>query len=220
MRLLLVEDDRKIGADIASALTQAGYTAEICADGEEAWFLGDTEDYDLIILDIGLPKLDGLTIIKRWRQNDRHMPVLMLTARASWAERVEGIDAGADDYLPKPFQFEELIARVRALIRRSVGIGAAVLSIGPLSIDPRSMRVSLNGAPLALTPLEYRLISYLGHHRGRVVPPTELQSHLYGDDFSRDANALEVLITRLRRKLGSDLIGNRRGFGYYLGEEP
>jgi two-component system, OmpR family, response regulator len=220
MRLLLVEDDRKIGADIASALTQAGYTVEICADGEEAWFLGDTEDYDLIILDIGLPKLDGLTIIKRWRQNDRHMPVLMLTARASWAERVEGIDAGADDYLPKPFQFEELIARVRALIRRSVGIGAAVLSIGPLSIDPRSMRVSLNGAPLALTPLEYRLISYLGHHRGRVVPPTELQSHLYGDDFSRDANALEVLITRLRRKLGADLIGNRRGFGYYLGEEP
>ncbi|MDH6267025.1 two-component system OmpR family response regulator [Rhizobium sp. SG_E_25_P2] len=220
MRLLLVEDDRKIGADIASALTQAGYTVEICADGEEAWFLGDTEDYDLIILDIGLPKLDGLTIIKRWRQNDRHMPVMMLTARASWAERVEGIDAGADDYLPKPFQFEELIARVRALIRRSVGIGSAVLSIGPLSIDPRSMRVSLNGAPLALTPLEYRLISYLGHHRGRVVPPTELQSHLYGDDFSRDANALEVLITRLRRKLGADLIGNRRGFGYYIGEEP
>jgi DNA-binding response OmpR family regulator len=220
MRLLLVEDDRKIGADIASALTQAGYAVEICADGEEAWFLGDTEDYDLVILDIGLPKLDGLTIIKRWRQNDRHMPVLMLTARASWAERVEGIDAGADDYLPKPFQFEELIARVRALIRRSVGIGSAVLSIGPLTIDPRSMRVSLNGAPLALTPLEYRLISYLGHHCGRVVPPTELQNHLYGDDFSRDANALEVLITRLRRKLGADLIGNRRGFGYYLGEEP
>lgn len=220
MRLLLVEDDRKIGADIASALTQAGYAVEICADGEEAWFLGDTEDYDLVILDIGLPKLDGLTIIKRWRQNDRHMPVLMLTARASWAERVEGIDAGADDYLPKPFQFEELIARVRALIRRSVGIGSAALSIGPLTIDPRSMRVSLNGAPLALTPLEYRLISYLGHHRGRIVPPTELQSHLYGDDFSRDANALEVLITRLRRKLGAELIGNRRGFGYYLGEEP
>lgn len=220
MRLLLVEDDRKIGADIASALTQAGYAVEICADGEEAWFLGDTEDYDLVILDIGLPKLDGLTIIKRWRQNDRHMPVLMLTARASWAERVEGIDAGADDYLPKPFQFEELIARVRALIRRSVGIGSAALSIGPLTIDPRSMRVSLNGAPLALTPLEYRLISYLGHHRGRVVPPTELQNHLYGDDFSRDANALEVLLTRLRRKLGAELIGNRRGFGYYLGEEP
>jgi DNA-binding response OmpR family regulator len=220
MRLLLVEDDRKISADIVSALTQAGYAVETCADGEDAWFLGDTEDYDLVILDIGLPKLDGLTIIKRWRQNDRHMPVLMLTARASWAERVEGIDAGADDYLPKPFQFEELIARARALIRRSVGIGSAVLSIGPLSIDPRSMRVSLNGAPLALTPLEYRLISYLGHHRGRVVPPTELQSHLYGDDFSRDANALEVLITRLRRKLGADMIGNRRGFGYYLGEEP
>ncbi|MFM2280300.1 MAG: hypothetical protein RLZZ444_2531 [Pseudomonadota bacterium] len=220
MRLLLAEDDRKIAGDIANALTQAGYAPDMVHDGEEAWFLGDTEDYDLIILDIGLPQLDGLTIIKRWRQNDRHMPVLMLTARASWAERVEGIDAGADDYLPKPFQFEELVARVRALIRRSVGIGSAAIAVGPLSIDPRSMRVSLNGIPQSLTPLEYRLVSYLGHHQGRIVPPTELQSHVYGDDFSRDANALEVLITRLRKKLGAETVGNRRGFGYYIGQEP
>jgi two-component system OmpR family response regulator len=218
MRLLLIEDDRKISADIGAALAAAGYTVETAFDGEQAWFLGDTEDYDLVILDIGLPGMDGLSVLKRWRANDRHMPVLMLTARGSWAERVEGIDAGADDYLPKPFQFEELLARVRALIRRSVGLGTAVIAIGPMSIDPRAMRVSINGIPQSLTPLEYRLVSYLGHHQGRVVPPTELQNHLYGDDFSRDANALEVLVTRLRKKLGTQIIGTRRGFGYYMGE--
>ena len=202
MRLLIVEDDRRIAGDMAAALSAAGYSAEICGDGEEAWFL-------------------GLSVIKRWRANGRHMPVIMLTARGSWAERVEGIDAGADDYLPKPFQFEELIARVRALIRRSVGIGSAVIDVGAMRIDPRAMRVSISGIPQSLTPLEYRLVSFLGHHRGRVVPSVELQSHLYGDDFSRDANALEVLITRLRKKLGPDCIGTRRGFGYYIGsEEP
>ena len=221
MRLLIVEDDRRIAADMASALSAAGYGVEICGNGEEAWFLGDTEDFDLVVLDIGLPGMDGLSIIKRWRANDRHMPVIMLTARGSWAERVEGIDAGADDYLPKPFQFEELIARVRALIRRSVGIGSAVIDVGGMKIDPRAMRVSVSGIPQSLTPLEYRLVSYLGHHRSRVVPSAELQNHLYGDDFSRDANALEVLITRLRKKLGPDCIGTRRGFGYYIGsEEP
>jgi DNA-binding response OmpR family regulator len=221
MRLLLVEDDRRIAADIVAALTTAGYSVETAGSGEMAWFLGDTEDYDLVILDIGLPELDGLTILKRWRANGRHVPVIMLTARGSWAERVEGIDSGADDYLPKPFQFEELIARVRALIRRSVGLGTAAISIGAVKIDPRAMRVSISGVPQSLTPLEYRLVSYLGHHHGRVVPPGELQSHLYGDDFSRDANALEVLITRLRKKLGADMIGTKRGFGYYIGaEEP
>jgi two-component system OmpR family response regulator len=221
MRLLIVEDDRRIAADIAAALSAAGYSTEICGNGEEAWFLGDTEDYDLIVLDLGLPGLDGLSILKRWRANDRQMPVIILTARGSWAERVEGIDAGADDYLPKPFQFEELVARVRALIRRSVGMGSAVIDVGSMRIDPRAMRVSIGGIPQTLTPLEYRLVSYLGHHRGRVVPAAELQNHLYGDDFSRDANAMEVLITRLRKKLGPDCISTRRGFGYYIGgEEP
>lgn len=217
MRLLIVEDDRRIADDIAGALAAAGYGVEIAARGEDAWFRGDTEDYDLVVLDIGLPDLDGLTILKRWRANGRHMPVIMLTARGSWAERVEGIDSGADDYLPKPFQFEELIARVRALIRRSAGLGSAVIHVGAMTIDPRAMRVSINGVPQALTPLEYRLVSYLGHHQGRVVPPTELHSQLYGDDFSRDANALEVLIARLRKKLGPDAVGTRRGFGYYIG---
>jgi two-component system, OmpR family, response regulator len=221
MRLLIVEDDRRIAEDIAAALAAAGYGTEIATDGEDAWFLGDTEDYDLVVLDIGLPQLDGLTILKRWRANARQMPVIMLTARGSWAERVEGIDSGADDYLPKPFQFEELIARVRALIRRSAGVGSAVINVGPMTIDPRAMRVSINGIPQTLTPLEYRLVSYLAHHQGRVVPSTELQNQLYGDDFSRDANALEVLIARLRKKLGSDAVGTRRGFGYYIGStEP
>jgi two-component system OmpR family response regulator len=220
MRLLIVEDDRRIAQDISGALSAAGYSVEVATNGEEAWFLGDTEDYDLVVLDIGLPSLDGLTILKRWRGNGRHMPVIMLTARGSWAERVEGIDSGADDYLPKPFQFEELIARVRALIRRSAGIGSAIINAGPMTIDPRAMRVSINGVPQSLTPLEYRLLSYLGHHQGRIVPSTELQNQLYGDDFSRDANALEVLITRLRKKLGPDAVGTRRGFGYYIGAEP
>jgi two-component system, OmpR family, response regulator len=221
MRLLIVEDDRRIAADMATALRNEGYGVETVAHGEKAWFLGDTEDFDLIVLDIGLPGLDGLTIIKRWRANERHMPVIMLTARGSWSERVEGIDAGADDYLPKPFQFEELVARVRALIRRSVGIGSAVIDTGDIRIDPKAMRVSVSGVPQSLTPLEYRLVSYLGHHKGRIVPAVELQSHLYGDDFSRDGNALEVLITRLRKKLGPDSVGTRRGFGYFIGsDEP
>lgn len=221
MRLLIVEDDRHIAEDISGALKAAGYSTEIATNGEDAWFLGDTEDYDLVVLDIGLPGLDGLTILKRWRSNGRHMPVIMLTARGSWVERVEGIDSGADDYLPKPFQFEELIARVRALIRRAAGTGSAIIRVGSMTIDPRAMRVSVDGAPQSLTPLEYRLVSYLGHHHGRVVPSAELQNQLYGDDFSRDTNAMEVLIARLRKKLGPDAIGTRRGFGYYIGSsEP
>jgi two-component system, OmpR family, response regulator len=221
MRLLIVEDDRRIAEDISGALKAAGYSTEIATNGEDAWFLGDTEDYDLVVLDIGLPGLDGLTILKRWRSNGRHMPVIMLTARGSWVERVEGIDSGADDYLPKPFQFEELIARVRALIRRAAGTGSAIIRVGPMTIDPRAMRVSVDGVPQSLTPLEYRLVSYLGHHQGRVVSSAELQNQLYGDDFSRDANAMEVLIARLRKKLGPDAIGTRRGFGYYIGSsEP
>jgi DNA-binding response OmpR family regulator len=217
MRLLIVEDDRQIAEDIAGALSGAGYGTEIATDGEDAWFRGDTEDFDLVVLDIGLPGLEGLTILKRWRANGRQMPVIMLTARGSWVERVEGIDSGADDYLPKPFQYEELVARIRALIRRSVGLGSAVIQVGAMTIDPRAMRLSINGVPQALTPLEYRLMSYLGHHRDRIVPATELHSQLYGDDFSRDVNALEVLIARLRKKLGPDSVGTRRGFGYFIG---
>ena len=183
-------------------------------DGEEAWFLGDTEDYDLVVLDLGLPRMDGLAVLKRWRAAGRQMPVLVLTARR--LERVEGIDAGADDYLPKPFHMQELVARARSLVRRAVGYGAAVQTVGELAIDTNRMTASLRGVPLALSALEYRLLAYLALRREHVVPPTELLEHLYGDDDPREANALEALVARLRRKVGPGVMGTRRGFGYFL----
>ncbi len=216
MRILLVEDDPRIVADARKALAAAGYLVETAADGETAWFLGDTEDYDAIVLDLGLPKMDGLAVLKRWRENERTTPVLILTARGTWSERVEGIDAGADDYLPKPFQIEELLARLRAVIRRSAGRGSSVLRIGDLTLDERQMRVSLRGVPVALSPLEYRLLAYLAHKRGGVVSQTELLEHVYGQDREFDSNALEVLIGRLRRKIGAGAIETRRGFGYLM----
>ncbi|WP_346910616.1 response regulator transcription factor [uncultured Roseibium sp.] len=226
MRILVVEDEPRILDDIVTTLGMAGYVVETVSDGEEAWFLGDTETYDLIILDLGLPGLDGLTVLKRWRAEGRDMPVLVLTARGAWSERVEGIDAGADDYLPKPFRMEELLARARALIRRSAGISTPVIEAGPLSLDVKQMRLTRNGVPIALTPLEYRLVTYLMHHKERIVPPTELLEHLYGDDDARDPNALEAVMARLRKKLGSGAIETRRGFGYTIagdeaaGESP
>jgi DNA-binding response OmpR family regulator len=216
MRILVVEDDSRIARDVVTTLEATGYLVEAVDNGEEAWFRGDTEDYDLVVLDLGLPKMDGLAVLKRWRSAGRSMPILVLTARGSWAERVEGIDAGADDYLPKPFQMEELLARVRALIRRSVGLGAAVLEAGPLSLDTRLMRVAVSGVPLTLSPLEYRLLAYLLHHQGRVVPASELLEHLYGDDDAHEANALEAVMARLRKKLLPAEIETRRGFGYSI----
>ncbi|MCB1356931.1 MAG: response regulator transcription factor [Maritimibacter sp.] len=216
MRVLVVEDDTRIAADVGAALGASGFRVETCADGEEAWFLGDTEEYDLVVLDLGLPRLDGLTVLKRWRANGREMPVLVLTARGAWTERVEGIDAGADDYLPKPFRMEELVARARALVRRAAGRASALQVAGRLSLDANRMSVAVAGVPVGVTALEYRLLAYLVLHRDRVVPPTELIEHLYGDDDAREANALEALITRLRRKLGPGIVATRRGFGYYL----
>jgi two-component system, OmpR family, response regulator len=216
MRVLVVEDEPRIAADLSASLTAAGYLPEIAADGEDAWFRGDTQDYDLVVLDLGLPHLDGLAVLKRWRASGRHMPVLVLTARGMWAERVEGIDAGADDYLTKPFQMEEFTARVRALIRRAVGQGGAVIEAGSITLDTRQMKVAVEGIPIAVSPLEYRLLAYLVHHKGRVISPGELIEHLYGDDDARDANALEAAITRLRKKLGSGAIETRRGFGYCI----
>jgi len=219
MRVLIVEDDQRIADDIKTALSAAGYSCDWSADGEDAWFRGDTEPYDLIILDLGLPKMDGLQVLKRWRAAGRRIPVLILTARGAWPERVEGIDAGADDYLSKPFRMEELLARARALIRRSSGLADALIEAGGISLDTRQMRIFSSGVPVPVSPLEYRLISYLMHHKGRVVPAGEIIEHLYGDDDSRDANALEALIMRLRKKLGAHAIETRRGFGYLIADD-
>lgn len=216
MRVLAVEDNPRIARDLETALGGAGFLVELTADGEDAWFLGDTQDYDLVVLDLGLPALDGLAVLKRWRANGRKMPVLVLTARGTWQERGEGIEAGADDYLPKPFRMEELIARARALMRRAGGHAGAVQEAGALALDTNRMGVTLRGVPVQVTALEYRLLAYLMQHRERPVSPTELLEHLYGDDDAREANALEAVIARLRRKLGPGVIGTRRGFGYFL----
>ncbi|PDT89278.1 DNA-binding response regulator [Bradyrhizobium sp. Y36] len=216
MRLLLVEDDRRIAADVERALRAAGYVVETVHNGEEAWFRGDTEDYGAIILDLGLPGMDGLAVLKRWRANGRTVPVLILTARGSWAERVDGIDAGADDYLPKPFRIEELLARLRSIVRRSAGHASSRIVAGDVELDERQMKVTLRGVPVALSPLEYRLVAFLLHHRGRVVSQQELDENVYGHGEDHESNALEVLVGRVRKKLGADLIETRRGFGYLV----
>ena len=218
MRILVVEDDARISADVCTALTAAGYLTETAKDGEDAWFRGDTEDYDLVVLDLGLPHMDGLTVLKKWRAEKRKMLVIALTARGSWMERVEGIDAGADDYLPKPFQMEELLARVRALVRRSGGHSSSLITAGDLALDERQMRVTVSGVPVDLAPLEYRAIAYLMHNIGRVVPQGELSEHIHGSADAHDSNAIEALIARTRRKIGGDIIKTRRGFGYIVEE--
>lgn len=218
MRILLAEDDGRIAADVAKVLRANGYVVEVVSDGEEAWFRGDTEDYAAIVLDLGLPKMDGLSVLKRLRAGGRRTPVLILTARGSWAERVDGIDAGADDYLPKPFQMEELVSRLRAIIRRASGQASSVLSAGEVTLDERQMKVSVRGVPIALSTLEYRVVAYLMMHRGRIVPPSELDENVYGHGEDHGSNALEVLVGRVRRKLGADLIETRRGFGYTVGD--
>lgn len=219
MRILIVEDEQKIADLIAEVLKGEGLVPEIARDGEEGWFLGSTESYAAAILDIGLPKRDGLSVLRNWRDEGLDMPVILLTARANWNERVEGIDAGADDYLGKPFQMEELVARLRALLRRSSGQKSTTLEAGPLRIDLRQMRVSLDGRPLKVTPLEYRLLNYLMHNRGKVIAQEELAENIYFRDQEPDSNAVEVLVGRLRRKIGGDVIETRRGFGYLIAEE-
>ncbi|MDB4308087.1 response regulator transcription factor [Gammaproteobacteria bacterium] len=219
MRILLVEDDDGVASSVTLALEASGYVVDREADGEAAWFKGDTESYSAVILDLGLPGMDGLTVLKRWREAGQTFPVLVLTARGSWNERVEGIDAGADDYLPKPFQVEELLARLRAILRRTTGQTNPLISVGGLTLDTRQMRVTVNGLPVHLAPQEYRLVRYLLQHAGRVVPQLELTEQLYAQDFERDSNAVEVLVGRVRKKLGVDVIETRRGFGYII-EKP
>ena len=217
MRILLIEDDARLAKQIATALTRAGYTVDQTGDGEDGWFMGDSEPYDAVILDLGLPVLDGITVLRRWRSAGRGMPVLILTARASWREKVMGLREGADDYLAKPFEIEELQARLEALIRRASGQASPTLSLAGLHLDPASQRVSLAGTPLDLTPLEYRALAYLMLHPDKVITKTELTEHIYGQDDDRDSNVIEVLINRLRKKIGADLIRTRRGHGYEIG---
>ncbi|KQO83844.1 response regulator transcription factor [Rhizobium sp. Leaf262] len=218
MRILLVEDDPLITRDVTRHLASNGYVVEHEKDGEAGWFRGDSEDFAAAVLDLGLPELDGLSVLKRWRQSERELPVLILTARGSWQERVEGIDAGADDYLAKPFQMPELLARLRAIIRRSQGTASPVLRAGGLSIDPRTKVASLHDIPVDLTPLEYRCLTYLMAHGDRHVSQMELTEQLYAQDFERESNSVEVLIGRLRKKFGKTVISTRRGYGYRIGE--
>jgi len=218
MRVLLVEDEPELAAQLRTALEGAGYVVDCAGDGVRAEFLGATEQYDLIVLDLGLPKIDGLSVLKRWRDREMTAPVLVLTARGTWHEKVVGIDSGADDYVTKPFQMEEVLARARALIRRSTGQSAPALRCGPIVLDPRTARVTSNGAALHLTSHEFRVLSYLMHHRGRTVSQSELLEHIYARDDDRDSNTVEVFIARLRKKLGADVIATVRGLGYRMGD--
>ncbi len=219
MRILVVEDDKNLNRQLTEALADAGYVTDSAFDGEEGHFLGDTEPYDAVILDIGLPQMDGVSVLERWRQDGHKMPVLMLTARDRWSDKVSGIDAGADDYVTKPFHIEEVLARLRALIRRAAGHASSEIMCGPLRLDTKSSKVDVNGAPVKLTSLEFRLLAYLMHHIGKVISRTELVEHLYDQDFDRDSNTIEVFVGRLRKKLGIDLIETVRGMGYRL-QEP
>jgi len=217
MRILLIEDDPQIARSVSEALTGAGWTVDHTADGEDAWFRGDTEDFAAVVLDLGLPRLDGLTVLRRWRKAGRMMPVLILSARGTWSERVEGIDLGADDYIAKPFAVEELLARLRALVRRASGHASSVIEIGEIVLDQRGMSVTVGGRAVNLSPLEFRLLSYLMHNAGRVVSQLELGEQIHGDHSERGSNAIEVIVGRIRRKLGTGFIETRRGFGYVVG---
>jgi two-component system OmpR family response regulator len=216
MRVLVVEDEAALAEQIARTLQDRGYVVDLASDGRQAWYQGGVQDYDAILLDLGLPVLDGLSVLRRWRSEGMRSPVLVLTARDQWHEKVAGIDAGADDYLSKPFHMEELLARLRALIRRAGGHASALLSCGPLELDTRSARVSLQGQPLVLTAQEFKLLAYLMHHAGDLVSRTELTEHLYAQDCERDSNTIEVFIGRLRKKLPAGLIETVRGMGYRL----
>ena len=218
MRLLVVEDDPDLNRQLVSALQDAGYVVDKATDGEEGHFLGDTEPYDGVILDLGLPVLDGVSVLERWRRAGKKMPVLILTARDRWSDKVAGFDAGADDYVAKPFHMEEVLARVRALLRRSAGHATSELSCGKLLLDTKSAKVTVDGTAIKLTSLEFRLLSYLMHHKDKVVSRTELVEHLYDQDFDRDSNTIEVFVGRLRKKLGVDVLHTIRGMGYCVSE--
>jgi two-component system OmpR family response regulator len=216
MRVLVVEDEPQLALRLQRALEAADFTVDVAYDGEEGWHLGDTEPYDAIVLDLGLPRIDGVTVLQRWRKDGRTTPVLILTARSRWSEKMAGFNAGADDYVTKPFELDEVVYRLRALIRRASGHAQPELACGPLRLDTNTGRVSLNESPVQLTAQEFRILSYLIHHAGRIVSRTELMEHVYDRHFDADSNVLEVLVGRIRRKIGADLIRTIRGQGYML----
>jgi two-component system OmpR family response regulator len=216
MRVLVVEDERHVAKQISAKLSRAGYVVEVAHDGGEGLYMGENMPYDSVVLDLGLPIIDGLTVLRRWRSGGRRMPVLILTARDSWREKVEGLRAGADDYLAKPFQLEEMQARLEALIRRAAGHASPVLECGPLALDTSTTKVVLAGEEVDLTGYEYKALAYLMHHRPKVISKTELTEHLYDQDFDRDSNVIEVLINRIRKKLGAQFIKTHRGKGYQV----
>jgi two-component system, OmpR family, response regulator len=218
MRLLVVEDDVNLNRQLVTALTDAGYVVDKAMDGEEAHYLGDTNPYDAVILDLGLPVMDGVSVLEKWRRAGHKMPVLILTARDRWSDKVSGFDAGADDYVTKPFNMEEILARIRALVRRAAGQATSELTCGTVTLDTKTSRVTVDGMPVKLTSLEFRLLSYLMHHMGKVVSRTELVEHLYDQDFDRDSNTIEVFVGRLRKKLGVDVLHTIRGMGYTVSE--
>ena len=219
MRVLVVEDDPDLSRQLVTALTDAGYAVDSATDGEEGYFLGETEPYDVVVLDVGLPKMDGISVLEQWRRANRNMPVIILTARDRWSDKVAGMDAGADDYVAKPFHMEELLARIRAQVRRSAGHARAEIECGSLRLDTKTARITLAGQPVRLTSHEYRPLAYLMHHNGRVVSRTELVEHLYDQDSDRDSNTIEVFIGRLRKKIPPDMIKTVRGLGYRLTKE-
>ena len=220
MRILVIEDNQEVARQIRATLEQGLFVVDTAFDGEDGWFLGDTETYDAVILDLGLPKLDGLTLLQRWRQGGNRVPVLILTSRDTWREKVAGLRAGADDYLAKPFQLEEMLARVEALLRRASGHASPLLHCGQIELDPAAARVAQGGRPVNLTAQEYRALHYLMQKKNKVVSKAELSEHIYGQDIERDSNVIEVLVNHLRNKLGSGQIQTRRGLGYQLTEPP
>jgi two-component system, OmpR family, response regulator len=219
MRVLVVEDDANLNRQLKDALTEAGYAVDVAFDGEEGHFLGDTEPYDAVVLDIGLPQMDGLSVLEEWRRAGKTLPVLLLTARDRWSDKVQGIDAGADDYVAKPFHMEEVLARIRALVRRAAGHASNEITAGSVRLDVKAGKVTVDGQGIKLTSHELRLLSYLMHHKGKVVSRTELTEHLYDQDFDRDSNTIEVFVGRLRKKLPEECIQTVRGLGYQILED-
>ena len=218
MSILVVEDEPNLAQQVTTSLEEAGYAVDVVGDGEEAHFMGETEPYDAVVLDLGLPVMDGVSVLEKWRTAGLTMPVLILTARDTWTDKVAGLDAGADDYLTKPFKIEELLARLRALIRRSAGHASSELSCGPVVLNTKTSKVTADGRAIKMTALEYKLLSYLMHHQDEIISRTVLTEHIYDQDFDRDSNTIEVFINRIRKKLGANIIQTKRGLGYRLAE--